>query len=266
MVSFRLLSILMATAVSAAPLLDERDLNLTKWSPDRKLNGDEIVLIGKDREEVIQVEQWHKLLESEGILPEAPEYDHDWIAAGANMSALPYDPEIHGHGPQKRDCAHTFSFVTDKTQRFVDWDVQMSPVVIGPMGGMDVTISKSYSVADSVSVSAGLSPTAIKSYLSASIGISYTRTWTTTQGYLIRGNVAQGYTGTVVSTPWTTRRYGRAFQGCPGSLAQTGTWTADSHEEGSYEGVSWVSGAITMCIKHQSGIPLSRCHGSGNFN
>ncbi|KDN67121.1 putative major facilitator superfamily transporter, partial [Colletotrichum sublineola] len=105
----------------------------------------------------------------------------------------------------------------------------------------------------------------VKDRLRSSLGIDYTRSWTTQQGYLIRGTVDDGYTGVVVSRPWTNRRYGRTFQGCVGNLRQTGTFMADSHEEGSYEGVSWVGGAITACIKRQSSIPLSRCQGSGNF-
>ncbi|KXH40619.1 hypothetical protein CSAL01_10538 [Colletotrichum salicis] len=276
MVSLSLVTLLMASAVSAAPFfsvpLHERGINLTKWTPDHRVTDSEIVLLTNGEEKIIKTEDWYKLLDDEGILSEAPEIDHDWIESAANMSALEYDPSVH----EKRDCAYTTSTIIDKTERFVDWDVQMSPVVIGPRGGMDLTVSKSYSVANSVSLSAGLSLTGTKNMIAdaisrgsgaaaPSIGISLTRTWTTLSGNLIRGNVGEGYTGVVITTPWTTRRYGRFFQGCIGSLRQTGTWMADTHDEGSYEGVSWVSGAITVCSKKQSWIPLTRCHGKGEF-
>ncbi|GKT45877.1 uncharacterized protein ColSpa_06058 [Colletotrichum spaethianum] len=85
------------------------------------------------------------------------------------------------------------------------------------------------------------------------------------QGCLIRGIIEEGMTGIVVSTPWTNRRYGHAFQGCVESMKQTGTWIANTYEEGSYESVDWVAGAITVCAKKQESIPLSRCNGYGDF-
>lgn len=51
MVSASLISLLLATVVSAAPRLTERDLNLTKWTPDRKLQPGEILLFGDNRGE-----------------------------------------------------------------------------------------------------------------------------------------------------------------------------------------------------------------------
>lgn len=207
------------------------------------------------------------------VEPDAPEIDYDWLKSGDDLYELSVDDieaapgNVSDAALSKRDCNSNFQYVIDKTQRFVDWDVQMSPVIIGAgNGGIDVTISKSYAIANSVSVSAGIDLTLIKDRLKAGLNIDYSRTWTTTQGYLVRGNVAAGQTGVVITRPWTNRRYGRTFQGCVGSLRQTGTFMANSHEDGSYEGVTWVAGAITMCTKKQSSIPLSRCNGGGNFN
>lgn len=207
------------------------------------------------------------------VEPDAPEIDYDWLKSGDDLYELSVDDIESAPGNlsdaalSKRDCNSNFQYVIDRTQRFVDWDVQMSPVIIGAgNGGIDVTISKSYAIANSVTVSAGIDLTLIKDRLKAGLNIDYSRTWTTTQGYLVRGNVAAGQTGVVITRPWTNRRYGRTFQGCVGSLRQTGTFMANSHEDGSYEGVTWVAGAITMCNKKQSSIPLSRCNGGGNFN
>lgn len=207
------------------------------------------------------------------VEPDAPEIEYDWLKSGDDLYELSVDDieaapgNLSDAALSKRDCNSNFQYVIDRTQRFVDWDVQMSPVIIGAgNGGIDVTISKSYAIANSVTVSAGIDLTLIKDRLKAGLNIDYSRTWTTTQGYLVRGNVAAGQTGVVITRPWTNRRYGRTFQGCVGSLRQTGTFMANSHEDGSYEGVTWVAGAITMCTKKQSSIPLSRCNGGGNFN
>ncbi|UZP46425.1 hypothetical protein NXS19_014237 [Fusarium pseudograminearum] len=233
----------LAAVANAVPFMTERDLNSTIWTPEHVLQQDEVILYGEGRMEVVHVSVYEKLLESEGVNPITPEIDHDWIKAGAKAKGkakAPRDLE------ERQSCGSTTSYVTDRTQRFVDWDVQMSPVVIGQgRNGIDVTVASSYSVSNGVTVSGGLDITAIKNRLGASFGL--------------------GETGVVITRPWTNRRYGRAFRGCVGSMQQTGTWMADSHEEGSYEGVRWVAGAITMCIKRQSGIPLSRCNGGGNF-
>ncbi|KAF5239833.1 hypothetical protein FAUST_4718 [Fusarium austroamericanum] len=253
----------LAAVANAVPFMTERDLNSTIWTPEHVLQQDEVILYGEGRMEVVHVSVYEKLLESEGVNPETPAIDHDWIKAGAKAKGTgktPRDLEA------RQSCGSTTSYVTDRSERFVDWDVQMSPVVIGRgRNGIDVTVASSYSISNGVTVSAGLDLTAIKDRLGASFGVNYSRTWTTQASVLVRGTVSEGETGVVITRPWTNRRYGRAFRGCVGSMQQTGTWMADSHEEGSYEGVRWVAGAITMCIKRQSGIPLSRCNGGGNF-
>lgn len=49
MVSAALLSVLMATAASAAPYITERNLNSTQWTPSHKLASDEVILYGNGR-------------------------------------------------------------------------------------------------------------------------------------------------------------------------------------------------------------------------
>ncbi|KXH31135.1 hypothetical protein CSIM01_13446 [Colletotrichum simmondsii] len=257
-----------AAAISAAPtaIADNNDgaLNITD-TLDRNLRNGEIVVFGTGgRTAIITQNTWELLLKVEGIEAETSNIDHDFLRSGDEFSEISLNHTDLALG--KRDCNSNYQTVVDRTQRFVDWDVQMSPVVIGAGSkGIDITHSKSYSIANSVQVSAGIDLGLIKDRLKTSFGINYSRTWTTTQGYLIRGTVDNGYTGVVITRPWTNRKYGRTFQGCVGSLRQTGTFMADSHEDGSYEGVTWVGGAITACIKRQSSIPLSRCNGSGNF-
>ncbi|KAI3541046.1 hypothetical protein CABS03_11029 [Colletotrichum abscissum] len=258
----------LAAAVSAAPtaIADNNygALNITD-TLDRNLRNGEIVVFGTSgRAAIITQNTWELLLKVEGIEAETPDIDHDFLRSGDEFSEISVNHT--SLALEKRDCNSNYQAVVDRTQRFVDWDVQMSPVVIGAGSkGIDITISKSYSIANSVQVCAGIDLGLIKDRLKTSFGINYSRTWTTGRGYLIRGTVDDGYTGVVITRSGTNRKYGRTFQGCIGSLRQTGTFMADSHENGSYEGVTWVAGAITACIKRQSSIPLSRCNGSGNF-
>ncbi|KAI9148747.1 Aspercryptin biosynthesis cluster-specific transcription regulator atnN [Paramyrothecium foliicola] len=252
----------LATIATAAPFMTERDLNSTVWTPDHVLQQDEVILYGQGRMEVVHISIYEKLLEFQGVSTETPEIDQEFLDSGKQFENVNVErDEAHSLDARQASCSGTTSYVTDTTQRFVDWDAQMSPVVIGQgRNGIDVSVASSFSVANSVSVSGGLDLKVVKDRLGASLGVNFSRTWTTQATITVKGTVFPGETGVVITRPWKNRRYGRAFRGCPGSLQQTGTWMADSFEEGSYEGVKWVSGAITMCIKKQSGLPLTRCH------
>lgn len=137
----------------------------------------------------------------------------------------------------------------------------MSPVVIGTGSGMDVSVMSGYMVANSISVSAGMDLSLIKDKLGSSAGIDYTRTWTTQTAVTVKGTVADGYSGVMITKPIKTRKTGRVLKGCLGSQTEDGTFSADSFEDGSYAGVKWVFGAITMCSKKE--FPLSRCSEGG---
>ena len=203
--------------------------------------------------EVVHESVYHKLLAAQGHSSTAPEIDDTQIG-----------PAQHNGSMYVRDdCDLTTAVITDKTQTFVDWDVQMSPVVIGTGAGMDVSVMSGYTVSNAVSASAGLDISIIKDKLGGSLGIDYTRTWTTQTAVTVKGTVADGYSGVMITKPIKTRKSGRVLKGCLGSQTEAGTFSADSFEDGSYAGVKWVSGAITMCSKKE--FPLSRCSGSGNF-
>lgn len=265
-----IIGLALATGAIAAPLA-ESVLNSTVWTPDHILQPDEVILYGEGRSEylarcllhsdssnvpfftveVVHESVYHALMASHGVSLDAPELE-DLNASLANRTRL----------NTRGDC-HTTAVVTDRTQTFIDWDVQMSPVVIGTGNGIDVFVSSGYSVSNSVSVSAGLDWTLVKDKVGVTAGIDYTRTWTTQTVINIKGTVPNGYSGVMITRPIKTRKYGRVLSGCLGSQTQTGTFMADAYKEGSYAGVKWVSGAITMCTKKQ--FPLSRCNGGGNF-
>jgi hypothetical protein len=212
--------------------------------------------IGAAKVEIVHESVYHALLASQEISLDVPEVDdtpQSISTSGRNESRL----------NTRADCGYTTAVVTDRSQTFIDWDVQMSPVVIGTGNGMDVYVSSGYSVSNGISVSAGLDWTAIKDKLGLSVGIDYSRTWTTQTVINIKGTVPNGHSGVMITKPIKTRRFGRVLTGCLDSETQKGTFQADSYQEGAYAGVKWVSGAITMCTKKQ--FPLSRCNGLGNF-
>jgi len=211
--------------------------------------------------EVVHKSVYQALLESQGVTLDPMPVNGSVLYDIASVS-----PDVNGTNStlSKRDCSADTAVITDTTQSFIGWDVQMSPVVIGVGNtGIDVYVSSGYSVSNSVSVAGSSDYNFVKDTLGASLGIEYTRTWTTQTVINIRGNVPNGYSGVMITKPNKTRRYGRTLQGCLGSMKQIGTFTADNYYEGSYSGVKWVSGAITLCIKKQ--FPLTRCTGSGQF-
>lgn len=101
---------------------------------------------------------------------------------------------------RQASCDRTTSYVTDKTERFVNWDVQMSPVVLGTAEGITVAVASGYSVANSISASAGIDVTLIKDYLSGSVGVDYTTTWTTTTSNTYTTTIKNGDAGVWVRT------------------------------------------------------------------
>ncbi|KAI8221575.1 hypothetical protein K4K55_011045 [Colletotrichum sp. SAR 10_96] len=261
-----LTSLFLISAASAAPFFNERSLNSTKWHPGRVLQPHEVILYGEDRMEIVHRDTYDHMLKTVGVLPRAPPLDDaDFHNLPINNTLLPpmniTHPKLDARGTS---CDATDSIVADKTFDFIDWDVQMSPVVTADLTSMDINVMKGYTVTNSVGVSAGLDVTWIKDKLKNTVGINYSRSWATQTTVNIKGTVSPGYSGCMITRPFKTRRTGRAFTGCPGSLKETGTWQADSYKEGSYDGISWVSGTITICQKKGS-IPLSRCEGDGNF-
>lgn len=206
--------------------------------------------------EVVHESVYHQMLFSQGLSDSVPKINDtplDRQPVSQNTSRIQY----------RDSCDLTTAVITDTTQTFVDWDVQMSPVVIGTGSGIDVSVSSGYSVSNGISVSAGLDLSLVKDKLGSSVGIDYTRTWTTQTVVTVKATVPNGYSGVMITKPIKTRKNGRVLKGCLGSQTQDGTFAADSYQDGSYAGVKWVSGAITMCAKKE--FPLSRCSGSGNF-
>ncbi|KAF5007955.1 hypothetical protein FDECE_5724 [Fusarium decemcellulare] len=259
MLSASFLGLFLATTVSAVPF---KGLNSTKWTPEHILKADEVILFGEGRMEVVHQSVYHELIKSEGVLEEIPAVPQSYPVPTPAVGVPRSDKD---DSLEARDeCDLTTAVITDRSETFVDWDVQMSPVIIGTGSkGITVSVTSGYSVANSVTVSAGGDYTAVKDKLGLSFGIDYSRTYTTSALINIGATVEDGYSGVMVTKPIKTRKYGRVMKGCLGSQTQSGTFSADSFEEKEYAGIKWVSGAITLCAKKE--FPLSRCTGSGNF-
>lgn len=206
-------------------------------------------------DQVFNTSDWESHIKAQGWLLEPPEIDYEFL----NFTPSAEDLALVKRG----DCDNTV-LITQRTETFVDWDVQMSPVICAN-GDMTVAITEGYSVSNSVSVSAGLDVTFIAEQLRGSLGIDYTRTWTTSALTAVTGTVKDKECGCMIWKPMTSRRYGNVMKGCIGALRKVGTFQADNRGEASYNGMRWVAGARSMCRKPGNNPPLSRCQGGGNF-
>ena len=211
-------------------------------------------------------------LEAVGVATKAPALDPSWTVLSTDEAEKPAADKIEvseedvPFEKRQASCGWTKSVIVDKTEEFVDWDVQMSPVVCASFGDTDITITSGYSVANQVGGSAGLDFTLVKNVLGAKFNVDYSRTYTSSTLIAHKSTIYKGNCGVVITKPITTRRSGRIMQGCPGSFKQVATWYADSHKEESYGGVKWVEGFIDNCQRRQpSGQRLARCTGGGYF-
>lgn len=133
----------------------------------------------------------------------------------------------------------------------------MSPVVC-TVGDMTISVSSGHTVSNTLGGSGGIELGFIKDRLQGTLGINYSRMWSTGTSIDTRGPVGDGRCGVMITQPIVTRLSGRQFCGCIGSTTQIRTWYADSHNEGSYNGINWVEVAVSMCKKPSRAPPLSR--------
>ncbi|KAG4270554.1 hypothetical protein FPRO04_11423 [Fusarium proliferatum] len=256
---------LLISATGAVPLEDSPFPGAIRWTPSHQIQPGDVIVPVNDVSYIVKEETYLSKLKAEGIKIGAPKLDPSWTSYNSTDLLKPKYPKApKGHFGKRDDCSGTFYITTDKTETFVDWDVQMSPVVCAN-GDMDISVSSGYSVSNTVGGSAGVDLTFVKDKLAGSLGIDYSRTWTTQTSVITKATIKDGNCGVMITKPLTTRRSGRQFQGCIGSATEIGTWYADSRGEGSYNGITWIEGAISACSKPGSNPPLSRCNGEGNF-
>ncbi|CAH0047370.1 unnamed protein product [Clonostachys solani] len=246
------------TVITGGMSLEESAFkNAPKWAPTYTLKSDEVIVGFGNNSYVAKVDEYLAILKAAGVTIGTPKLDASWVSTSAS--------NVHTRRGLDKRCSETEYIITDKTETFIDWDVQMSPVLCAAAGDMDITVMDGYSIANAVTTSVGIDQTLIEDILKVSFRIDYTETWTTSASTLTKGTVKDGNCGVMITKPITTRRSGRFFRGCIGSATQVGTWYADSHGNGSYNGIDWIQGAISMCTKQQDNPPLGRCNGQGDF-
>ncbi|KAG6358042.1 hypothetical protein INS49_013926 [Diaporthe citri] len=126
-----------ATLPFTGDLALPQEYNSTAWVPGTVLKAHEVLLFGENRAEVVRQDVWTDLIEPQLNQLHAV----DEAATGSIISTR------DEHWDKKRACQVITSAVTDKTENFVDWDVQMSPVIHGTNGltagaGLDYTFVK----------------------------------------------------------------------------------------------------------------------------
>ncbi|PSN70128.1 hypothetical protein BS50DRAFT_662231 [Corynespora cassiicola Philippines] len=257
MLSSNLLAFCLATAVAALPTLDPRNDEASNITVLPEIDANHVLVSGQNGWEPMSIEAYTAILKENGVSLDAPEVDHEFLAAFDADAANTTESSL-----EKRQCSNTAMLIT-RTERFVDWDLQMSPVVIARNRDMTISITQTYTVTDTITVNGGFNPTVITGWLTATVGASVSRSWATATAIAIGGTVSAGSTGAMVVNPWKTRRYGQVLQGCIGSQRVVSTFMSDTFEQGSYNGVRWINGAITLCERRGALNQLPRCHGSG---
>ncbi|KAF8854863.1 hypothetical protein BDZ45DRAFT_706382 [Acephala macrosclerotiorum] len=212
MISTHITGLILAAAslISATPIVTRSgtiDLNNTTWYPGYILKPYEAIIYGEDRAEP----------------------DIDFEAGASNITE---------RGLEERACLYRVNTVTDTTQHFQGWGVQMSPVTYA--GGPKTTITATYgcSLTNSITVGVPGDRSFAASALKAAFKIDYSRSWMNSYYAALAQEVTPGYYGTVVSQPTTTCRYGRVLKGCVGAQKVSSNFMAGSFETRQQGGIS----------------------------
>lgn len=244
MIRFVTYAIVFAVAANPAPLDDAKIPALSAYGMEEMVVSSEYGTLSK--------KEWTAKLAAQGWLLKRPEMDHDFL----NFTP-PAEPL-----PKRDDCEAVAYQQLGKPARFVDWDVQMSPILCGG-GLMDLSVAEGYTISNTLGFSGSFMPSGLKGQLGALLGVDFSRTWTTTNVRTVTGHVINGQCGCMIYMPLVTRYYGRVLRGCVGVMTEVGRYMVTQHASASYEGFEWVSGAISVCNRTQSYPPLQRCHGGG---
>lgn len=225
----------------------------------RNIEADEILVFGANgRHEIVKLVDYHAELARTNTTIGRPESPFD--------DASSWEPPIDGEGSDgnstdiEKRCTNVRLIVRNKDSDFLDWDVPMSSAFHATASAGTIAVTAGYSISDSISVSSSVDYTFIKDVLSASVGISYTKQWTSTYAAAYTSTVPKGKWGMMVSNPRVYRRSGYAKVGCIGSQRST-YFQADQHFSSDYKGLAWVQGSISLCTSNS--YPIKKCIGSG---
>ncbi|KAH7409022.1 hypothetical protein BKA64DRAFT_664003 [Cadophora sp. MPI-SDFR-AT-0126] len=243
MFSSSIVSLIMAAGLASAAVVP------------RTLNPDEIIVYGEGRVEIMNKTAFTALQSGATIGRPAP--IHPDLVSGSGSTNTTSSASI-----LNKRCDSITVFTPNPVQTFLDWDVLMSSVIHATGDSATVSVTQGYSIANSVTVTAGLSAAIPETFLTASFGISYAETWTSTYSAAYTFGVPDGKYGAVVSNPWATRHSGFVDTGCVGSASRA-YYQGDSYTSKASGGLSWVDGTISLCTGDE--FPLKRCLGEGTL-
>lgn len=161
-------------------------------------------------------------------------------------------------------CSKETIFTLDTPTTFLNWDVPMSSVLKGNGDNTLVAVTAGYTISNSISVGESTALTPIKDFLTITLSIDYTESWSSTRSDSYTFKIPDGKYGAVVSNPKTTRNSGRVDIGCVAEATETTYFMADSYSSKAYGGLSWVEGIITLCTGDT--YPLPMCVGDGTLS
>ncbi|KAK2051626.1 hypothetical protein LY76DRAFT_688285 [Colletotrichum caudatum] len=182
--------------------------------------------------------------------------EYDALQARA---ALAPAPPVKPSDVSRRGCEQSTEVQILTDDEFLNWDVAISPVISSMGGAATVSVSKGYSIANSVSGTVGISATVSK-VLSLSLSVSYSHSWTTTDTTTLGFTVPEGQYGLVVSQPSVRRVTGNILSGCTDSPEKS-SFVSDTYTDQSYGSLSWVKGVIRLC--NSTTYPVPYCIGQG---
>lgn len=151
--------------------------------------------------------------------------------------------------------------IPNPNSRFLGWDVQMSQVVKG--APTKISVTSGYSISNSITVGASSQFTLVKDFLSVTMKVDYSESWTSSQTQLFSADVPEGKYGAFVSNPWTNRASGNVWSGTIGGEGTLSYYQGDSFDKKSFDIMEWVDGVISLCIGDS--FPLKRCLGEGTL-
>ncbi|KAH7306150.1 hypothetical protein BKA65DRAFT_559994 [Rhexocercosporidium sp. MPI-PUGE-AT-0058] len=221
----------------------------------RVLSPDEVIVYGGGRVEIMNKTAYAAL--QTGVTTSAPAPIQPPLSDdSSSTNTASSSPALH------KRCDEITVFTPNPVQTFLGWDVLMSSVIHATGTTATVAVTEGYSIANTVTVTAGLSAAIPQTFLTASFGISYAETWTSTYSASYTFGVPEGKYGAVVSNPSTTRHSGYVDTGCVGSATRA-YYQGDSYTSKASGGLSWVDGTISLCTGDE--FPLKRCLGEGTL-
>lgn len=238
-----------ATATTAA-ISDEPPSRL-----GHLLSADEVILFNNEGR--VEIMSRSESLKFTGGLPVARKEQRY-----ANFT-LDIDEDINTENKIQKRCKRQKVFTMKPAETYVNWDVAMSGVIRAPPhSNATINVASGYWIGNSLSVSIPATLDIIKEFLSASLGISYGRTWTTTYSAGYTFLIPAGKYGAIVSNPIATRHSGYVDLGCLGNSKRV-EFSGESYRSKSYSDMAWVDGIIGLCLGDT--YPLPRCTGKGTL-